>query len=146
MRLRLRPLTPLALRGVVRRLRRIEARRDPALDLAKVRAQVRRLVAELTPGYDPEAVQAEIESYIDTFIYDFLRPLERRHHSCLGQLDHLEAKVQAYLEEAGALNLDVYSQLTHLDGAVTHALDRVSDPDTPFNDHIPQQRPRKERP
>lgn len=139
MKLRLRPMTPLVLRGVIKRLRSVESLPEPTLNFDQLRPAIRRIVEEMAPSNTDGMVIAAVDAHIASCIHEFWRAAQQHHNLTIAQLDELMVQMHSYLREVDGLNDDVYSQFTHLNGAVTHALDRISDPDTPFYDPIPPQ-------
>jgi hypothetical protein len=99
-----------------------------------------RIHAAVRAGNTEEQITEAIDEYVDTFISNWRGRMLGRHRQVLNRLDVLEVRVKPYLDRSDALHADDMSRLDHLDGAVTHALDRVSDPDTPFMDPLPRQR------
>jgi hypothetical protein len=144
MKLRLRPMTPLVLRGVIKRLRQVESMPEPALNFDQLRPAIRAIVEKMAPETADGLVIAAVDAHIASCIHEFWRAAQQHHNLTIAQLDELMVQMRSYLREVDGLNEDVYSQFTHINGAVTHALDRVSDPDTPFYDPIPSQHPERQ--
>jgi hypothetical protein len=101
-----------------------------------------RLQAAVYAGTPDDKITEAIDQYIDSFISNWRGRMLSRHRHVLNRLDVLEVRVKPYLDRSDALHADDLSRLDHLDGAVSHALDRVADPDTPFMDPLPRQRRR----
>ena len=145
MKLRFRPMTPLVLRGVVKRLRKVENEPEPVLSLDQLRSEVRGIVERMAVSYSDGLILAEVNSFLAAKIHEFWRDAQRHHNHTMADLNLLTAQVNAYIAEMHRLNDDVDSRFGHINGAVTHALDRISDPDTPYFDPIPPQAPEGQR-
>lgn len=142
MRLRARAMTPIGVRRVIRRLEAIagrhEQRREIRLDIDAARAELESIVKRMAPDRVDEDLLVALERFVDSFVSDFRREAYERYSADLNELDLLETKLRPYLDWADEVNAEERSKLTHMDGAVSHALDRVVDPDTPYRDPIPR--------
>ncbi|WP_117213942.1 hypothetical protein [Allorhizocola rhizosphaerae] len=130
-------MTPLVLRGVVKRLRKLEAQRPPVLRFESMRPEIHRLVERLAPSHSDREVIAAVDAFIAGRIQEFWADATRDHNLTTAQLNELATQVRAYVQEVERLNEDVRSRFVDMNGAVIHALDRVTNPDTPFFDPIP---------
>lgn len=136
---------PRDLRKVMAELVAVHAEPEPDLehDFDRLIGGVKdRVHAAVRAGSSDEQITQVIDAYIDTFLSNWKGRMLRDHRRVLNRLDLLEVRVKPYLERSDALHSDDMSRLGDLDGAVSHALDRVSDPDTPFTDPLPRQRRR----
>ncbi|MGI5247118.1 hypothetical protein [Dactylosporangium sp. CA-139066] len=136
MKLRPRIMTSLGVRLVIRRLQRLPAGQDNVIDSERVGRELRDLIAGMAPEHIDEEIYAAIDQYVDSYVSQFRREMYERYNSDLIELDLLETRLRPYLEWADEVNSDERSRVEHMNGAVTHALDRVSDPDQPYRDPI----------
>lgn len=140
------PRMPRDLRKVMAELQSVHTEPEPDLvhDLSQLLDALReRIHAAVRAGNTEEQITQTIDAYVDTFISNWKGRMLSRHRQVLNRLDVLEVRVKPYLDRSDALHADDMSRLDHLDGAVSHALDRVADPDTPFMDPLPRQRRRE---
>ncbi|HKT00677.1 MAG TPA: hypothetical protein VJT31_14195 [Rugosimonospora sp.] len=129
--LRARIMTPLGIRSVMRRLRRYPAGHDDSIDVERVGRELHKLVAA-APEHVDEETFAAIDQYVDSYVSGLRSEMYERYSADLNELDLLEARV-------AAVSGDDRSRLEHMDAAVAHALDRLSEPDPPHLDPNPRQ-------
>jgi hypothetical protein len=152
MKLKISPISA-ALKSVHMRrdMRHVEsalaARGEPddrdVLDMGKVRYDIDRLIGTMPFDRVDDSVYQMIDGLIDSYLADFLHRMRAEHDLRIGELDRLRIKVEPYLRQAKALMHDDLSLLGYLDAAVTNALDRVADPETPLIDTRPPELPRE---
>ncbi|WP_309111937.1 hypothetical protein [Saccharothrix sp.] len=121
----------LALRKVRARLPRLRGTPEPQLDLTAVRAELHGMLARVTPTTAWQAGPV-LESYVDTHVADWLAKVKVHHETLATELDLLAARVAEVRELYQVHHDDQTGVLDDLEGAVSHALERVSDPDSPY--------------
>ncbi|GAA0216777.1 hypothetical protein GCM10010492_13280 [Saccharothrix mutabilis subsp. mutabilis] len=132
----------LALRKVRARLPRLRGTPEPELDLTPVRARLDEMLARVTPATAWQAGRV-LESYVDNHLTEWLAKVALHHETVATEVDLLAARV-AEVRALYEVHHDHQSGvLDHLEGAVSHALERVSDPDSPYYQPEPRLRRRK---
>lgn len=123
-------------RYVERKLREMarRPRSDDVLDIDKVRHDVQRQVDAIAPERLTESVYEAIDKLVDNYVDEFLSRMRARHDEELSELDRLRIKINPYLSQANALMGDQKNVIGYFDMAVTHALDRLVDGETPLTD------------
>jgi hypothetical protein len=120
-----------ALRKVKTHLPRLRSRPEPKIDVEGVQTKLKEMHARVTA----ETVRASgpvLDAYVDTHVADWLALMKTHHNTVTAELDKLAVEV-AELTELYRIHLeDQEDVLNDLDGAVTHALERLSEPDSPF--------------
>ncbi len=134
------PRLPRIIRRVERRLRGIHHRPERRLDLSELRRELAVRVAALAPEQRGPAAVEVLDAYVDTYISDWLSGMRGRHSAVLNEIDLLEVHVSRAREMLLALHEDQSARLADLEGAVSHALERVTDPDAPSYEPVPRQR------
>lgn len=134
-------------RYVDKKLRELAAARDEeVLDIGKFRYEVQRWIADIRPEQVNDALYREIDKLVDGYVIEFLRRMRGRHHAELSQLGALKRKIMPHLELANVLLHDQEDLIGHLNGAVTHAMDRLADGESPLVDPRHLAKPQKETP
>ena len=138
------PRMPRLLRRVVKRLRHIHHQPSRPLDLDRIRDRF----AEFLPpvGAAGEKATADLDVYIDTHVAEWRREQRVRHEAVLGELDLLVIDIELVHKQFLTLHEDRNVKLSDLEGAVSHAMDRVSDPDNPYLSPGPRKRHGGNRP
>jgi hypothetical protein len=142
--MRRRPM-PRALKQAMRELDQL-AQTDWNVDLRPTRQDLMDLIARHAPDMDDDQLRDAVASYIQSSINEMRTGQLIRHRAAHDRFDRLEVLVRPYLEETGTLARDRHNRLSHLDAAVTHALDQLSDPETPIYDPRDPEPPREPRP
>jgi hypothetical protein len=130
----------LTLRRVRARLPRLRATPQPDLDVTTVRARLDEMLDRVTPATAWQAGRL-LESFVDTHVADWLAGAKVHHETLATELDLLAVRVTEVRELYQVHHDDQTGVLDDLEGAVSHALERVSDPDAPY--YEPE--PRKQR-
>jgi cytosine/adenosine deaminase-related metal-dependent hydrolase len=138
------PRMPRLLRRVVKSLRHINDQPSRPLDLNRIRDRF----AEFLPpaGAAGEQATADLDVYIDTHVAEWRREQRVRHEAVLGELDLLVIDIEQVRKQFLTLHEDRNVKLSDLEGAVSHAMDRVSDPDNPYLSPGPRKRHGGNRP
>ncbi|XVV04490.1 hypothetical protein ACQPW3_03475 [Actinosynnema sp. CA-248983] len=121
----------LALRQVRARLSKLRRTPEPQLDLTAARAKLHEELARVTATTAWQAGR-ELESIVDNSVADWLAKVEVHHRSLTTELELLATRVTEVRELYQVHHEDQTKVLNDLEGAVSHALERVSDPDSPF--------------
>jgi len=138
---------PRPLRQAMRELDRLTRERvEYAVDLNPIRDGLRELIGDHAPDVADVQFRQAVDDYIRSSIAEIKASMHSRHDGVLSRLDRLEVLVRPYLALAGTLAHDRRSRLSHLDAAVTNALDQLSDPETPIYDPRVPDPPREPRP
>ncbi|MEV6343258.1 hypothetical protein [Actinoplanes sp. NPDC051851] len=115
-------------------------------DLKRIREGLVQLIGDWVPDEGDAAISRSVEEYITSSIARLKADMHVRHDEFLNRYDKLEAEVQPYVDRAATLRDDRYQDLRAMTGAVSHALDRLSDPETPIYDPRDTDEPGEPRP
>ncbi|MGI5242028.1 hypothetical protein [Dactylosporangium sp. CA-139066] len=105
-------LAPLAVRRVVRRLRRLPAGQDNRIDSERVSGELRELVTATAPEH-VEDMYAVIDQHVDSYASQWRREMYERYSNDLVELDLLETRLEPYLDHERG-------DLEHREGRVIH--------------------------
>ena len=84
------------------------------------------------------AARPDLDSYVDTYVAEWLARMKAHHDEVVAELDVLAGQV-AGIEELYRTHLsDLDDMVGDLQRAVSHALERVSDPDAPYYEPVPR--------
>ncbi|MGX7826062.1 hypothetical protein ACTG9Q_13305 [Actinokineospora sp. 24-640] len=86
-----------------------------------------------------------MDAYLDTFVAKWLTDAKAHHDSVTVKLDLVAARVAAVVEVCRIRHDDQEDVLHDLEAAVSHALERLADPDTPFYEPVSRAERRKGR-
>ncbi|PRX17249.1 hypothetical protein CLV67_11625 [Actinoplanes italicus] len=136
---------PGALRRVMRELEQL-SRTDLTVDLQHIEQALMELIARHARDMSDDQLREAVEDYIVNSMNEMRTGQRIRHRAAQDRFDRLEVMVRPYLEETGTLARDRHNRLSHMDAAVTHALDQLSDPETPIYDPRDPEPPREPRP
>lgn len=135
----------LSLRKVKMRLPRLRGKSVPVIDLKPLSKKVLGMASGVTAG-QAETARHILYGYVDAHVGEWLADAKARHDEVATQLDLIAARVV----EAEALYLahheDQENVLHDLEGAVSHALDRVASPDVPLHEPEPRSKRRGRKP
>ncbi|MEU0878654.1 hypothetical protein ABZ345_08665 [Lentzea sp. NPDC005914] len=133
--------TSLSLRKVKLQLPRLRGKSVPVIDLKALSRKLLGMANEVTAA-QASAAEPILYGYVDTHVGEWLADARAHHDKVATQLDLIATRVV----EAEALYLahheDQENVLHDLEGAVSHALDRVASPDVPFFDPEPRSKRR----
>ncbi len=133
--------TSLSLRRVKMRLPQLRGKSVPVINLKPLSKKLREMARQVGPSRT-EAAEGILHGYVDTHVGEWLADAKARHDKVSAQLDLLATRVI----EAETLYLahheDQENVLHDLEGAVSHALDRVASPDIPFHEPEPRSKRR----
>ncbi|NUT99103.1 MAG: hypothetical protein HOY78_44580 [Saccharothrix sp.] len=132
----------LALRRVRTRLPQLRATPEPDLDVTAVRARLDEMLDGITPATAWQAGRL-LESFVDTHVADWLAKARVHHETLATELDLLAVRVAEVRELYQVHHEDQTGVLDDLEGAVSHALERVSDPDAPYYEPEPRKQRRR---
>ncbi|MDY7083622.1 MAG: hypothetical protein SYR96_00810 [Actinomycetota bacterium] len=141
-----RPRMPRPLRHAMAELERLS--REPVdytIDLTPIAEGLRARISHAPDPEDARFRQA-VDDYIRHSIDEIKAGLHARHDSYMDRFDRLEVMVKPYLDRARTMSHNTRNQLSHMDAAVTNALDQLSDPETPIYDPRENDPPREPRP
>ncbi|TCO52914.1 hypothetical protein [Actinocrispum wychmicini] len=127
----------LTLRKVKARLPRLRGMKGPVLDEESVRAKLASKLAGVT-GATAGQAGPHLESYVDNHVADWLDRMAVHHRTLLAELDALAVHLAGLKERYRIQVEDQKLRVDDLEGAVSHALKRVSDPDSPFHEPEPR--------
>lgn len=131
------PRPPSALRGYEKAFLRLSRKKAPELDLSNVRKEVDAMIGKVA-ATTAAAAKPALDSYVDTYVAEWLARMKAHHDEVVAELDVLGGQV-AGIEELYRTHLsDLDDIVGDLQRAVSHALERVSDPDTPYYEPIPR--------
>lgn len=133
--------TSLSLRQIRRRLPQLRGQSSPTLDLSEVRKKALELAAEVSQT-NATAAEPVLAAYVDTHIADWLANVKARHDIVTAELDLLAVRVSEAKGFYQVRHDDQENVLDDLEGAVSHALERLSDPDSPFYEPEPRNKRR----
>jgi hypothetical protein len=136
---------PGALRRVMSELEEL-SRTDWTVDLQHTRQALMELIARHARDMSDDQLREAVENYIEHSMNELRDGQHIRHRAARDRFDQLEVMVRPYLEETGTLARDRHNRLSHMDAAVTHALDQLSDPETPIYDPRDPEPAREPRP
>jgi hypothetical protein len=132
-------------RYVDKKLRELaKSHTEEVLDINQFRYEVQRWIERIDPQRINDALYQDIDKLVDSYISEFLRRNRDRHHAELGELGALKRKIMPYLGHADVLLVDQKNRIGYLDGAVTHAMDRLTDGESPLVDPRHRATPPKE--
>jgi len=133
--------TSLSLRRVKMRLPRLRGKSVPVINLKPLSKKLLGMADDVSAAQTKAAEQI-LHGYVDAHVGEWLADAKARHDKVTAQLDMIAARVV----EAEALYLthheDQENVLHDLEGAVSHALDRVASPDIPFHEPEPRSKRR----
>ncbi|MDQ7803292.1 hypothetical protein Q5425_06095 [Amycolatopsis sp. A133] len=132
MRLR-KPRSERIPRAITRRLRDLHKRPLPEIPDAQLLADVGRKVGSL--GQDGDA-RPYLNAYIQAHKAKWLLQLTASHNELVDEIRALAAEAEALVEYRRILCQDQRDIMDDLDAAVSHALERVTDPDAPYHEPI----------
>lgn len=140
-----RPLlkASVSLRLIRFRLPRLGSKREPAIDLSTVRREIETLLDRVTAG-SVEQAGLLLDHYVDSYVADWLGRANVHHRTVTAELDVLAVRVSEARELFQVHYDDQAGVLDDLEGAVSHALERVSDPDAPYYEPEPRNKRRGE--
>lgn len=124
--------TSASLRQVERKLRVLRKIRKHKIDLVGVRKRLKamRKAVDRSPG----GATDQLNSYVDAHREDWVAKAKREHDGVLEDLHLLEVRVDE-VRTGYEIRLKHHRDVVgYLRAAVTHAWDRISDPDSPYYD------------
>ncbi|MCU7728859.1 hypothetical protein ODJ79_34540 [Actinoplanes sp. KI2] len=142
-----RPRMPRPLRQAMAELEQLA--REPVeytIDLTSITDGLRTRIGGHAPDLDDVRFRQAVDDYIRHSIDELKAGLHARHDGYMDRLDRLEVMVRPYLDRARTMAHNTRSNLSHMDAAVTNALDQLSDPETPIYDPRETDPPREPRP
>lgn len=133
--------TSLSLRKVKTQLPRLRGRSVPVINLKALSRKLLGMAGEVTADQAKDA-KLILHRLVDTHVGEWLAEAKAGHDEVATRLDLIAAR----LVEAEALYLAHHENqenvLHDLEGAVSHALDRVANPDVPLFDPEPRSKRR----
>ncbi|RDI24506.1 hypothetical protein [Lentzea flaviverrucosa] len=131
----------LALKQVRKHLPKLRGQSSPEIDMADVRTRALELADDVN---DRNAVAAQpvLFGYVDAHIADWLANMKTHHDTVQAELDLLSVRVTEVKAFYQIHHDDQQNVLDDLEAAVSHALERLSDPDAPFYNPEPRNKRR----
>lgn len=130
-----------ALRQVRKHLPKLRGQAPPPPDLAAVRDRALDLANDVDPR-NAAAAAPVLFGFVDDHIADWLINVKAHHDTVEAQLDLLAVQVTEVTAFYQVHHNDQRNKLDDLEAAVSHALERLSDPDAPFYDPEPRDKRR----
>jgi hypothetical protein len=133
----------LKLRRIRARLPGLRREAEPVLDLSDVRAALDSMLERVTAETAGRAGPM-LESYVDTHVAEWLSRGKADHQAVISELGLLATRVTEVRELYRVHHDDQDAVLADLEGAVSHAWQRVTEPDTPYYEPEPRSKRRGE--
>lgn len=118
---------------IERRLRNLREPASPDAAVAELARDVGQKIEEL--GRDAGAA-APLNAYIQAHKAKWVSEAKDQHNKLLIEIGKLEAETEALLESRRIRCEDQRDVMDDLDAAVAHALERVTDPDSPYREPV----------
>ena len=119
--------------SIERRLRNLREPAPPDVAVAELARDVGRKIEELGPD---AGAAAPLDAYIQAHKAKWAVEVKDQHNRLLIEIGKLEAETEALLESRRILCEDQRDVMDDLDAAVAHALERVTDPDSPYHEPV----------
>jgi hypothetical protein len=139
------PSTPSRLREARESLQHLHSHPAPKLDVTQIRDKVMGMIATMAPDRR-RAAEPALHAYVDTYLTDWLSEARTGHNKLLNEIDRIAGQVGEVRAMYLTLHEDQSAVLGDLERAVSHALERVSDPDSPYFEPVSRQQHRGGRP
>lgn len=120
-------------RSIKRQVRDLQERSAPAIAVAGLTKDIGQKVDSLGKGSDPAA---SIGAYVLAHKAEWALQIKAKHNEVMAAIGGLAAEAHALVEYRRILCEDQRDVMDDLDAAVSHALERVTDPDAPYHEPI----------
>jgi hypothetical protein len=120
-------------RSIEQRLRRLRERATPDIAVEGLTTDIGQKVKSLEQGIDP---RTSLNAYVMAHKAEWTLRIKARHNELLAEIGDLAVEAHALVEYRRILCEDQRDVIDDLDIAVSHALERVTDPDAPYHEPI----------
>jgi len=120
-------------RSIEQRVRNLQKRAVPDIAVAGLAQDIGRKVESLGQGVVPAA---SVNAYVRAHKAEWALQIKATHNDLLTEIGSLAAEAHALVEYRRILCEDQRDVMDDLDAAVAHALERVTDPDSPYHEPI----------